>query len=156
MSKAVQNRLKKELDKLIAEPVLGSKITFETEDDLRNWIVDLNGPADSPYSEGTFKLKLTFPDSYPFKAPEVVFSTSVYHPNIKLDTGEICLDVFASTWAPTQKVSEILSKIGSLLKTPSTSSPLEADIANEYQTNYSEFERKAKDYTLKYAIATKS
>lgn len=154
MSKSIQNRLKKELDRLIAEPVLGSKITLESEDDLRSWNVNFNGPVDSPYSEGTFKLKLKFPDNYPFKAPEAVFCTSVYHPNIKQDTGEICMDVFASSWSPSQKVSEILAKIGSLLKSPSVSSPLEAEIANEYQTNYPEFEKKAKDYTLKYAIAT--
>lgn len=151
MSKAIQNRLKNELNKLIAEPVLGSEISLEGEDDIRNWIVAINGPPDSPYTDGIFKLKFGFPDNYPFKPPEVKFITTVYHPNIKLDTGEICLDVFTSSWAPTQKVSEILEKIGSVLKTPSTSSPLEADIANEFQTNFKEYEKKARDYTSKYA-----
>lgn len=151
MSKAISNRLNNELNKLISSPICDSEVVLEKDSDLRNWIVSIKGPADCPYYNGTFKLKFSFPENYPFKPPEVKFITTVYHPNIKLDSGEICLDVFSSSWTPTQKVSEILEKIGSILRNPSTSSPLEPDIANEFQNSYSTFEKKAKEYTIKFA-----
>ena len=152
MSKAIQNRLKNELKKLIENPICDSEVALENEEDIRNWIVVMKGPSESPYANGNFKLKFTFPENYPFKPPEVKFLTTVYHPNINLSTGEICLEVFNSSWAPTQKVSEILEKIASMLQSPSASNPLETEIANELTNNYSTFEKKAKEYTAKYAI----
>ena len=152
MSKAIQNRLKNELVKLTENPICDSQVALENEEDIRSWIVVMKGPVESPYANGNFKLKFSFPENYPFKPPEVKFLTTVYHPNIKLDTGEICLEVFNSSWAPTQKVSEILEKIASMLQTPSASNPLETEIANEYLNNYSTFEKKAKEYTEKYAV----
>lgn len=151
MSKAIQNRLKNELSKLVKEPICNSEIALENEEDIRVWVVVMQGPSDSPYSEGYFKLRFVFPENYPFKPPEVKFLTTMYHPNIKQDTGEICLDVFSSSWTPTQKVSEILEKIASILKSPSSTSPLEPEIANLLQNNTKEFEKNAKEYTLKYA-----
>lgn len=152
MSKAIQNRLTKELKNLINNPISGSEVILEKEDDIRNWIVILKGPVGTPYENGSFKLKFTFPDNYPFKPPEVKFITSIYHPNVKLDTGEICLDVFVSTWVPTQNINEIIEKIVSILEAPSTSSPLEPAIADEYTNKYDDFVSKAKDYTKKYAV----
>lgn len=152
MSKAIQNRLKNELAKLTEKPVSGSQIALENENDIRTWLVIIKGPANSPYENGNFKLRFIFPENYPFKAPEVKFLTTVYHPNIKLDSGEICLDVFTSSWAPTQKVSEILEKIASMLQSPSANNPLEPNISNEFSNDYSTFEKNAKEYTNKYAI----
>ena len=96
------------------------------------------------YEDGLFNLSVEFPDNYPFKHPEVKFITPMYHPNIKKDTGEICMDVFASSWSPTQKVQDILQKLVTLLRTPSTSSPLESEICQEYVSNYSKFCKTAK------------
>lgn len=151
MSNAIKNRLKKELNTLINAPICSSTVVLEKEDDIRTWIVIMKGPPESPYSEGNFKLKFVFPENYPFKPPEVKFITPMYHPNVKKDTGDICLDVFTNTWLPTQNTSEILEKIASVLKVPSTSSPLEPEIANEFTNKYDEFCKKAKEYTKKYA-----
>ena len=150
MSKAAQ-RLKNEFNSLINNGSYGATILLENESDLFNWIVILQGPEDTPYSQGVFKLKFKFPENYPFKAPDVKFLTTVYHPNIKTDTGEICQDVFASGWAPTQKVEEILEKLITMLKEPSTSSPLENDICQEYINNREKYNKTAREYTTKYA-----
>jgi ubiquitin-conjugating enzyme E2 D/E len=150
MSKAAQ-RLKNEFNSLINNNSFGATIILENESDLFGWIVVLQGPEDTAYSQGVFKLKFKFPENYPFKAPDVKFLTTVYHPNIKTDTGEICQDVFASSWAPTQKVEEIIEKIITMLKEPSTSTPLENDICQEYTNNREKFNKTAREYTTKYA-----
>lgn len=151
MAKAIQNRLKNELNQLIKNPVCNSSISIEDGTNIKKWIVEMIGPEDSPYYGGKFKLIFNFPDNYPFKPPDVKFETTIYHPNIKLDTGEICQDIFASSWQPTQKVAEILEKIGSMLKTPSNVSPLEPEIAKEFVNNKDAFEKKAMEYTKKFA-----
>lgn len=150
MSKAA-NRLKNEFNSLTNNTVCNSTVLLDDED-IFKWIVVMVGPEATPFEGGIFKLQIKFPDNYPFKAPDVKFLTTTYHPNIKLDTGEICQDVFASSWAPTQKVQDILEKIVSMLREPATSTPLESEICNEYLHDRSTFESKAREYALKYAI----
>jgi ubiquitin-conjugating enzyme E2 D/E len=144
-------RLKNEFNNLTNETICQSTVLLENEDNLFNWIIVMQGPEATPYEGGIFKLQFKFPDNYPFKAPDVKFITTMYHPNIKMETGEICQDVFASGWAPTQKVQDILEKLVSMLKEPATSSPLENDICNEYINNRAQFNKAAREHTLKYA-----
>ena len=130
MSNKSSKRLTNEFKSLTTNPVCNSKVT--QEDGLYKWKVVLPGPKGSAYEEGTFTLSFEFPDNYPFKCPDVKFITPMYHPNVKKDTGEICMDVFANSWSPTQKVSDIIEKLASLLVSPSTESPLEAEIAENF------------------------
>lgn len=58
--------------------------------DASNWIISVNGPKGSPYEGGKFKIKVAFPDNYPFKAPVFNFVTKIYHPNVNFENGEIC------------------------------------------------------------------
>jgi ubiquitin-conjugating enzyme E2 D/E len=153
MAKATPKRLENEFKQISSSSVCGCTVLLENDLDLKNWTILMQGPEQTPYEGGVFRLKFTFPDNYPFKAPDVKFITNVYHPNIKTDTGEICQDVFASSWAPTQKVSDILEKIVSMLRQPSTSTPLEPEICNEYTNNNSLFNQKAREFTQKYANA---
>jgi ubiquitin-conjugating enzyme E2 D/E len=151
MSKAAM-RLKNEFNALSNDTICNSTVLLENEDNLFSWIIVMQGAEGTPYDGGIFKLQVKFPDNYPFKAPDVKFLTCIYHPNIKLDTGEICQDVFASSWAPTQKVQDILEKIVSMLREPSTSSPLEHEICMQYTNDRTQFNSVAREYTLKYAI----
>ena len=48
----------------------------------------------------------------------------MYHPNIKKETGEICLNVFSKDWVPTMKLSDIIEKIISLLLYPNFEFPV--------------------------------
>ena len=47
----------------------------------------MDGPADSPYEGGKFKIRIKFPENYPFKFPAITFDTKIYHPNVKVDDG---------------------------------------------------------------------
>lgn len=144
-------RLPNELKSLQKTPAFNSTVLLENENQLNKWLILMQGPADTPYEAGVFKLDFKFPDNYPFKPPEVKFITTVYHPNIKMDTGDICQDIFASGWSPTMKVVNILEKLISMLKDPVTSNPFENEICNEFMNNRNLFEQKAREFTAKYA-----
>ena len=148
MSAKSSKRLNNEFKNLTSNPVHGAKVE-QVGDNLYKWKVALPGPKGSAYEEGVFNLSFDFPDNYPFKYPDVKFTTPMYHPNIKKDTGEICMDVFANGWTPTQKVCDIIEKLYSLLTSPSTESPLEGEIAQEFVTDHKKWEKKVREFVKK-------
>ena len=145
MSKA-SKRLNNELKALQTTSVCGATVQVPDPSNIYKWKIQLPGPKGSAYEDGLFNLSVEFPDNYPFKHPEVKFITPMYHPNIKKETGEICMDVFANNWSPTQKVSDIIEKIASLLVSPSTDSPLESEINQEYVSDQKKWAKKVKDF----------
>ena len=147
MASKSSKRLTNEFKSLTTSPVCNS--TVSQEDSLYKWKIVLPGPKGSAYEDGSFTLSFVFPDNYPFKCPDVKFVTPMYHPNVKKDTGEICMDVFANSWAPTQKVSDIIQKLASLLVSPSTDSPLEAEIAELYIKDHKKWEKNVRDFVKK-------
>lgn len=48
--------------------------------------------VETPFEDGTFKLCLTFDESYPNKPPTVKFLSRMFHPNVYAN-GELCLDI---------------------------------------------------------------
>jgi ubiquitin-conjugating enzyme E2 A len=100
-------------------------------------------PADTPFEDGTFKLLLTFDDSYPNKPPTVKFLSRMYHPNVYAN-GELCLDILQNRWSPTYDVAAILTSIQSLLHDPNPNSPANAEAAQLYRENMKEYIRRVK------------
>ena len=82
---------------------------------------------------------------------QVKFTTQIYHPNIKKDTGEICADVLTNNWAPTLNVRYCLNAIKGMLVEPNAESPLEPEIAELYSSDKSAFNEKAKAHTAEFA-----
>ena len=88
---ALPRRIIKETQRLLQEPVPG--ITAEPrEENVRHFVVTIEGPSDSPYEGGKFNLELFLPEGYPMDPPKVLFKTKIYHPNID-KLGRVCLDV---------------------------------------------------------------
>lgn len=122
-------------------------------DNLYEWMSTIRGPENSPYSNGIFFVNITFPESYPFKPPELLFKTRIYHCNI--NNGRIKLDI-KDKWflllirSPTMTISTVLEKIYELFNQPNTADPLVASIAQLYLTNREEHDRIAKDWTERY------
>lgn len=123
---AAIRRLKKESDDLIKESVPGCKAAPVGED-LFAWKAEIVGPSESVYEDCKYELKMVFPPEYPFKPPKVTFVTPIYHPNVMLTTGEICLDILKEAWAPIQSVRTIMLSIQSILKDPNPASALNHD-----------------------------
>lgn len=78
---AVAKRLQSELMALMASADEGVS-AFPDGDSLMAWRGTVAGPVGSVYEGLTYKLALSFPADYPFRAPTVRFETPCFHPNV--------------------------------------------------------------------------
>lgn len=146
-------RLKKELDAINKhadddeEAPWGAAPEEDIEDD---WGAHIQGPVGSPYEDGIFFLKMVFPKEYPFKPPNVVFETKIYHMNVN-DDGGICLQMLKEGWTPAYNIIKILEALIALLETPNTNDPLMNDICKQYKEKREAHDEKAKQWTVDYA-----
>lgn len=120
------------------------------ENDLYNWNATVQGYPNTPYEGGIFKVIIRLPQEYPHKAPDVCFNPPVYHPSVDQKTGTPCLKCLHE-WAPTTKLSKVLSDLQDLLNDPSSGNPVDEAIGQEFTENKKEFERKAREWTQAYA-----
>ncbi|OAK98136.1 ubiquitin-conjugating enzyme [Phaeosphaeriaceae sp. SRC1lsM3a] len=144
-------RIIKESERLVKEPVQGISATPH-DDNLRYFDVTIDGPSQSPYEGGVFKLELFLPDDYPMTPPKVRFLTKIYHPNIDR-LGRICLDVLKSNWSPALQIRTILLSIQALLGAPNPDDPLANDVAQAWKEDQSKAIATAKEWTQQYAKA---
>ena len=152
MSQALK-RIQKELIEFNKEEPEGFTAGPEDDSDMFKWDASIQGPEDSPYEEGTFNLKIEFPKDYPFKPPKVVFTTKVYHPNVKFSdgSGSICLDILKDAWSPDISISKLLLEIKTLLKNPNLDHFLEENIAKQIKEDKAAYEKTAREWTEKFA-----
>ena len=65
---------------------------FPNESNQRYFEVMIEGPNETPYQGGMFRLELFLPEDYPMAAPKVRFLTKIYHPNIdKVEYSQLLL-----------------------------------------------------------------
>jgi len=119
-------------------------------DDAYKWTGCIMGPSDSPFAGGLFNLKIQFPVDYPFKCPNVTFTTKIYHPNIS-SAGVICLDILKTQWSPALTISKVLLSICSLLTDPNPADPLMPEIAHQYVNDRATYDLTAREWTNTYA-----
>lgn len=120
------------------------------DDNLNHWQIAVHGPDDTPYFGYTFLVEISFPETYPFKKPSVVFKTPIYHPNISRK-GEICLSLLTD-WKPKNTIAEAISSIIAILRTPNPNDPLEPEIASHYISDRKSYEEKARNIAEKHAV----
>lgn len=142
-------RITKELNDLKRDPPTNCS-AGPCAEDIYVWDATIMGPSDSPFQGGVYFLKIKFPPDYPFKPPNVVFTTKIYHPNIN-ETGGICLDILKDQWTPALSIGKLLLSICSLLTDPNPADPLMPVIAQQYLNNKADYEATAREWTRKYA-----
>lgn len=102
---------------LMTSPAPGISAFPSADGDLTQWRATLNGVDDTPYAGLVFKLSFNFPTDYPYKPPEVLFRTPIYHPNVDF-SGRICLDILKSKWSAAYNIRTVLLSLQSLLGEP--------------------------------------
>jgi ubiquitin-conjugating enzyme E2 D/E len=124
-------------------------------DDYFKWEAIINGPKNTPYANGKFKLKIEFPDNYPYKFPKIYFTTKIYHPNISLEDGFVNADVLSEKkWTPVFTVCSLIISIISLLDDPNVSVCYNNKLANLYKNDKQKYDDIVEKFTIKYATNT--
>lgn len=125
----VTKRLQNELMGLMMS---GDKHTsaFPDGDNLFKWIGTIKGSEGTAFEGLTYKLDIRFPSDYPYAAPQVLFLTPCFHPNVDLGTGSICLDILKDKWSASLSISSVLQSLCSLLSDPNNESPLNGTAAS--------------------------
>lgn len=69
------------------------EVTLVNDESTQEFDVLFEGPADSHYEGGAWRVRVQLPDMYPYKSPSIGFKNRIYHPNIDEASGSVCLDV---------------------------------------------------------------
>ncbi|CEH18672.1 ubiquitin-conjugating enzyme [Ceraceosorus bombacis] len=147
---SLPKRIIKETERLISDPAPGISATPH-EDNLRYFDVIVDGPGQSPFEGGKFKLELFLPEEYPMAPPKVRFLTKIYHPNIDR-LGRICLDILKDKWSPALQIRTVLLSIQALLSAPNPDDPLANDVAEHYKTDEKAAIEESRRWTQQYAV----
>ncbi|KAK4047789.1 E2 ubiquitin-protein ligase peroxin 4 [Microbotryomycetes sp. JL201] len=102
-----------------------------SDDDMLTWHAIIAGPHSTPFEATELVLDIVVPALYPAHPPSISFRPGVvFHPNVNLGTGEICLDVLKAEWSPVWTLAASCRAVQALLAAPEPSSPLNVDAAN--------------------------
>jgi len=147
---ARQRRVQKELQDLSADPPANCS-AGPVGDDVFNWHATILGPPETPYRSGLFFLNISFPQDYPFAAPDVRFTTKIYHCNIGRD-GFLSIPMLQDQWSPALTISKVLLHISSMLENPPNPyHPLQLQIAQEYLKDRAKHDKTAVEWVRRYA-----
>mmetsp|Transcript_41693 Transcript_41693/g.75719 ORF Transcript_41693/g.75719 Transcript_41693/m.75719 type:complete len:257 (-) Transcript_41693:98-868(-) len=114
MSKQANNRLRKELKQIFADPPPHIYVYCD-EANMLNWSYLLEGPPDTPYEGGWYWGRLRFPKDFPFGPPSILMVT----PNGRFETNQrLCLsmsDYHPESWQPAWSVAAVLKGLLSFM-----------------------------------------
>ena len=136
-------RIEKELKNIQREPLFG--ITLLPSDNLLVQTAIINGVEGTPYEGYRWRVRLNFPQDYPFKAPTAQFMDRMFHPNVSYNSGEICIDILKTAWSPAQNIRSILVSLQSLLNDPFPGSPLNSEAGVLFTTNRDGYNRRVRE-----------
>ncbi|CAF0999583.1 unnamed protein product [Didymodactylos carnosus] len=136
-----------------------TNIKLVDQSNFRVWEAIVEGPTDTPYEGGRFKILIEFPAEFPFKPPIVSFNPPVYHPNVHQQSvdshkeGSVSLTTQeAQQWSPGAAVGSFLPAVYSLLMAPNPDdNPAFPEAAALFLNNREEFDRRARQWTREHA-----
>lgn len=128
----------------------GALVDVEEEDN--RLICMLYGPADTPYAGGRWRVAISLPKDYPFASPSVGFVDKIYHPNVDLGAGAVCLNALNQEWTPIYQLTNVVDTLlPQLLTYPNPDDPLNHEAAklliDEKTDDYGEQVRRYPGYT---------
>lgn len=128
---ATIKRVQKDVNLVLSNSTEGVQGELETEDDLSTLLFIIDGPKDSPFEGGKFRLRMVIPSDYPMRPPSCQFLTSMWHPNVYKD-GKICLDTLQSNWAAGMNLITVVMTIVALLTNPNPADPANSAAGRDY------------------------
>ena len=144
-------RLMQEFKELVSNPTEGVVAGPAGEDSFFEWEAMVLGPGDTPFADGCFSARLTFPPDYPLNPPKMRFTTPLFHPNV-YKNGEVCISILhppgddkfgyeksSERWSPVQSVEKILMSVISMLAEPNADSPANVDAAKMWRDDRGSF-----------------
>lgn len=121
-------------------------------DNISEFYVEFQGPKDSPYQGGVWRVHVELPEAYPYKSPSIGFINKIYHPNVDETAGSVCLDVINQTWSPMFDLLNVFETfLPQLLLYPNPTDPLNGEAAALLMKEPDAYANKVKDFTARYA-----
>lgn len=114
---SMEKRLQKEFQAWMKDPPVGASLDGSAvEKNLSEWIVNIEGAANTLYEGEIFELQFKFGSRYPFDSPQVVFigSNIPVHPHV-YSNGHICLSILTEDWSPALSVQSVCLSVMSML-----------------------------------------
>merc|ERR1719394_2118973 len=141
----VMRLIGKEIQSLKIESMEGISVVLDDKD-LTQVEAIIDGPADTPYYGGKFRVKLTIGKDFPQGPPKGFFVTKIFHPNVS-SKGEICVNTLKKDWKSDLGLRHVLLTIKCLLIVPNPESALNEEAGKLLLERYDDYCARAKLYT---------
>jgi len=155
MAGSALRRLMAEYKQIQKNPPEGIAAGPVAEDNFFEWEAAITGPESTPFQDGVFIAKLSFPQDYPLTPPKMQFTSDLFHPNIYPD-GRVCISILHppgndplgyessnERWSPVQSIEKILLSVMSMIAEPNTESPANVDAAKMWREDKAGFKKRA-------------
>ncbi|XP_011308911.1 ubiquitin-conjugating enzyme E2 S [Fopius arisanus] len=145
LSPQIIRRVVKEMSELVQSPPEGIRVIVN-EDDVTDIQAVIEGPAETPYANGRFRVKLALGKDFPQGPPKAFFITKIFHPNVAKN-GEICVNTLKKDWKSDLGIKHILLTVKCLLIVPNAESALNEEAGKMLLEKYEEYSERAKMMT---------
>ena len=123
---------------------IGCTVTLLNKNDFYKWKASYVA-KNSAYENMLIELQINIPKNYPNSAPQAYFISKIYHPNVDLSNGRVCI-ASINNWKSEYNILTILFSIYMLLYNPNPKSCLNSEAGNLYEKNKNQFKEKVKEY----------
>ncbi|EGV66084.1 hypothetical protein CANTEDRAFT_112946 [Yamadazyma tenuis ATCC 10573] len=143
---------KRRMEKDVMDLMMSDHDVQLIDDNIQQMYVLFEGPEDTPYKGGTWRVRVELPDQYPIKSPSIGFINKIFHPNIDESSGSVCLDVINQTWSPMFGLLNVFENfLPHLLRYANPSDPLNTDASNLMSRDEQLYTQKVREYVAKFA-----
>ena len=154
MTTSFQKQLRKDLQEFYENLANETRWrTFDSQDKQNELNILLFGAPDTPYENGTFWVRMEFPNTYPLRPPTLAMKTQIFHPIVD-KRGKICLSILSEWQHKRNIIAECFGTLYQAMKNPQPflRDAIDDEALRLYFEDYHEFDNVATKYTQKFAM----